>query len=135
MKILYFIVITTVLLPAAVRAAKFEDGVSQYRSYDPNNDDFERIAVKEQKQVIVEEMNKSKENGDNFSFVLEELMANFAKDVRKSQLDGLQNISIRKVSVNRAIPKSYESYIDYIISEQIRENSKGENNQLYFMQK
>ena len=124
MKILYFIVITTVLLPAAVRAAKFEDGVSQYRSYDPNNDDFERIAVKEQKQVIVEEMNKSKENGDNFSFVLEELMANFAKDVRKSQLDGLQNISIRKVSVNRAIPKSYESYIDYIISEQIRENSK-----------
>ncbi len=59
-----------------------------------------------------------------FHEVVDELLAEFGYDVKMGQINGLKNLSIRKVTVNSALPRSYESYVALLVSERIRENSK-----------
>ncbi len=47
-----------------------------------------------------------------FHEVLDELLAEFGYDVKSGQIKGLSNVSIRKVRVSQAIPKSYEDFIE-----------------------
>lgn len=58
-----------------------------------------------------------------FHEVLDELLAEFGYDVKLGQIKGLKNLAIRKVEVSAAIPTSYRTYMEYLISERIRENS------------
>jgi hypothetical protein len=59
-----------------------------------------------------------------FHEVLDELLAEFGYDVKSGQIKGLSNVSIRKVRVSQAIPKSYEDYIETLLAERIREQSQ-----------
>ena len=59
-----------------------------------------------------------------FHAVLDELLAEFAYDVKMGQIKGLSNIAIRKVRVSNAIPRSYEEYLETLMVERIRENSQ-----------
>jgi hypothetical protein len=59
-----------------------------------------------------------------FHEVLDELLAEFGYDVKMGQIKGLSNVSIRKVRVSQAIPKTYEDYVELLIAERIRENSQ-----------
>lgn len=59
-----------------------------------------------------------------FHEVLDELLAEFAYDVKQGQIKGLRNLSIRKVSVSDALPRSYQSYLNLLVTEKIRENSQ-----------
>lgn len=59
-----------------------------------------------------------------FHDVLEELLSEFAYDVKSGQLSGIKNLSIRKVSVSESLPRSYNSYIELLVSEKIKSNSK-----------
>lgn len=59
-----------------------------------------------------------------FHEVLEELLAEFAYDVKSGQLAGLKNLSIRKVTVSESLPRSYQSYVELLASEKIKGNSK-----------
>lgn len=56
--------------------------------------------------------------------MLDELLAEFGYDVKSGQIKGLSNVSIRKVRVSQAIPKSYEEYIETLLVERIREQSQ-----------
>lgn len=59
-----------------------------------------------------------------FHEVLDELLAEFGYDVKTGQIAGLKNLAIRKVEVSDAIPSTYKKYMELLISERIRENSK-----------
>ncbi len=59
-----------------------------------------------------------------FHEVLEELLTEFAYDVKAGQLTELKNLSIRKVSVSETLPRSYQSYVELLVSEKIKSNSK-----------
>lgn len=59
-----------------------------------------------------------------FHEVLDELLAEFGYDVKMGQIKGLSNISVRKVRVSDAIPKTYEEYVEVLLQERIRENSQ-----------
>ena len=109
---------TPTLLP--LHADEVEETVTSYRSYNPNRDDLDDVAYDEQRLEIEAHRNQSRASGENFSLVLEELMSAFAKDLRKKQVNGLSNLAIRRVVVNSTIPKSYEQYVEFLVSEQIR---------------
>lgn len=59
-----------------------------------------------------------------FHEVLEELLSEFSYDVKSGQLAAVKNLSIRKVSVSETLPRSYQSYIELLVSEKIKSNSK-----------
>lgn len=59
-----------------------------------------------------------------FHEVLDEVLAEFGYDVRMKQLDGLKNISIRRVAVSDTLPQSYSDYVELLVAERIRENSR-----------
>jgi hypothetical protein len=59
-----------------------------------------------------------------FHEVLDELLNEFAYDVKSGQINGLKNLSIRKISVSETLPRTYENYVELLIAERIRENSK-----------
>ncbi len=59
-----------------------------------------------------------------FHEVLDELLNEFAYDVKSGQISGLKNLSIRKVSVSESLPRTYENYVELLVAERIRENSK-----------
>ena len=59
-----------------------------------------------------------------FHEVLDELLNEFAYDVKSGQISGLKNLSIRKVSVSETLPRTYENYVELLVAERIRENSK-----------
>ena len=59
-----------------------------------------------------------------FHEVLDELLTEFGYDVKTGQLGGLKNIAIRKVAVNSSLPRSYADYIETLVDERIRENSR-----------
>ena len=100
-----------------------ESIVTSYKSYNPNRDDLDDVALDEQREQIIAYNNQNRAGEDNFSLVLTDLLQAFAKDLRKHQVDGLKNLSIRKVTVNSTIPKSYEEYLEFLVAEQIRENA------------
>lgn len=59
-----------------------------------------------------------------FHEVLDELLAEFGYDIKMGQIKGLGNLSIRKVRVSKAIPRTYEEYLEMLLTERIRENSQ-----------
>ncbi|MBF0441146.1 MAG: hypothetical protein HQK54_04515 [Oligoflexales bacterium] len=59
-----------------------------------------------------------------FHEVLDELLSEFSYDVKKGQVNGLKNLSVRKVIVDNTLPVSYKSYLEMLVTERIRENSR-----------
>ncbi|MGE0173606.1 MAG: hypothetical protein AB7T49_12490 [Oligoflexales bacterium] len=59
-----------------------------------------------------------------FHEVLDELLVEFGYDVKMKQLGGLKNLSVRRVIVSDSLPKSYSIYLESLIEERIRENSR-----------
>lgn len=59
-----------------------------------------------------------------FHEVLDELLTEFAYDVKMGQIQGLKNLAIRKVEVSESIPATYASYLELMVSERIQENSR-----------
>ncbi len=58
-----------------------------------------------------------------FHEVLESLLTEFSYDVQSGQLKNINNLSLRKVEVSNALPKTYKKYVKLLVSEKIRENS------------
>ncbi len=59
-----------------------------------------------------------------FHEVLDELLAEFGYDIKMGQIKDLSNVSVRKVRVSTAIPRTYEDYVEMLLVERIRENSQ-----------
>lgn len=59
-----------------------------------------------------------------FHDVLNDLLSEFAYDVKSGQINGLKNLSIRRVDISDTLPRTYEQYVELLVSERIRENSK-----------
>lgn len=59
-----------------------------------------------------------------FNDVLNDLLNEFSYDLKTNQVKGIQNVSVRKVIVNESIPKSYENYLEDLITERLRTHSK-----------
>lgn len=59
-----------------------------------------------------------------FHEVLDELLAEFGYDVKMGQIKGLKNLALRKIRVSKAIPRTYEEYVEMLLAERIRENSQ-----------
>ena len=59
-----------------------------------------------------------------FHEVLNDLLSEFAYDVKQGQINGLKNIAIRKVDISDTLPRTYEQYVELLVTERIRENSK-----------
>ena len=114
---------STLAMAITEQEEQSESVVTSYKSYNPNRDDLDDVAIDEQREQIIAYNNQNRAGEDNFSLVLTDLLQAFAKDLRKHQVDGLKNISIRKVTVNSTIPKSYEEYLEFLVAEQIRENA------------
>jgi hypothetical protein len=56
--------------------------------------------------------------------VLNDLLSEFTYDVKQGQVNGLKNLSIRRVDISDTLPRTYEQYVELLVSERIRENSK-----------
>jgi hypothetical protein len=86
--------------------------------------------ARSQKSDVTSESQDGAERAPNparvrrFHEVLDELLAEFGYDIKSGQIKGLSNISIRKVRVSQAIPKSYEDYIETLLAERVREQSQ-----------
>lgn len=59
-----------------------------------------------------------------FHDVLNDLLSEFAYDVKRGQVNGLKNLSIRRIDISDTLPRTYEQYVELLVSEKIRENSK-----------
>ncbi len=59
-----------------------------------------------------------------FHEVLNDLLSEFAYDVKQGQINGLKNLSIRRIDISDTLPRTYEQYTELLVSERIRENSK-----------
>jgi hypothetical protein len=59
-----------------------------------------------------------------FHEVLNDLLSEFAYDVKEGQINGLKNLSIRRVDISDTLPRTYEQYVELLVTERIRENSK-----------
>ncbi len=59
-----------------------------------------------------------------FHEVLDELLSEFAYDVKTGQLNGLKNLAIRRVEVSESIPASYQKYLELLVEERIRINAR-----------
>lgn len=58
-----------------------------------------------------------------FNEVLEDLLNEFAYDLKTNQAQGINNMSIRRVALSESIPKSYETYIESLMVERVRKHS------------
>ncbi|MBP9708723.1 MAG: hypothetical protein KBD78_13880 [Oligoflexales bacterium] len=87
--------------------------------------DLENSAEDIEKAEKADEMQTaSSKRVRRFHEVLDELLAEFGYDVKQGQLEKLKNISVRKISVNESLPASYNNYLELLITERIRDNSK-----------
>jgi hypothetical protein len=59
-----------------------------------------------------------------FESVLTDLLNEFGYDLKTGVVDGTKQISIRRVNLNDSIPKSYETYLENMVSEKIHKHSK-----------
>ncbi|MCX6129907.1 MAG: hypothetical protein NTX25_12710 [Proteobacteria bacterium] len=59
-----------------------------------------------------------------FHEVLNDILTEFAYDVKAKNLDVVKNIAIRKITLNEALPKSYENYLELMIIERLRSQAK-----------
>jgi hypothetical protein len=79
--------------------------------------------------VVDSEIEKRSNEQDvkKFDDVLADLMNEFSYDLKTNQVAALKIVSIRRVAVNESVPKSYESYIESMVSERLRLYSKIKN--------
>lgn len=80
--------------------------------------------VKEIENEAEEMQTESYQGVRKFHEVLDELLAEFGYDVKMGQVKGLKNLSIRRVDVSDAIPKTYKRFTQNLVTERIKENSK-----------
>ena len=75
---------------------------------------------------VIPSENEMASNQDvrQFHDVLNDLLSEFSYDVKQGQVNGLKNISIRRVDISDTLPKTYEQYVELLVTERIRENSK-----------
>ncbi len=59
-----------------------------------------------------------------FHEVLNDLLTEFSYDVKQGQINGLKNFAIRRVDISETLPTTYEQYVELLVTERIRENSK-----------
>jgi hypothetical protein len=59
-----------------------------------------------------------------FHDVLNDLLSELAYDIKRGQVNGLKNLSIRRIDVSDTLPRTYEQYVELLVTEKIRENSK-----------
>lgn len=95
-----------------------QEDSQQYAKAKPVSDDPEKAAYGEELKAA------SATRVRRFHEVLDELLAEFGYDVKMGQIKGLKNVAIRKIRVSKAIPKTYERYLEMLLSERIRENSR-----------
>jgi hypothetical protein len=87
--------------------------------------DAKASALEKQQDEEAEEIQEaSGKQVRRFHEVLDELLAEFGYDVRMGQLKGLKNVSIRRVDVSDALPDTYRTYVEMLVAERIRENSR-----------
>lgn len=95
------------------------------KSEGPTQAEEEQRELEQEQNREAEQMRtESAKRVRRFHEVVDELFAEFGYDVRMGQLKGLKNLAIRKVFVSDAIPNTYESYIELLVAERIRENSR-----------
>ncbi|MCX6117139.1 MAG: hypothetical protein NT027_06335 [Proteobacteria bacterium] len=99
------------------------DRQSSSRQQSVNQEDKRRYLANKQAKLANAEPQGNKDVRQ-FHEVLNDLLTEFSYDVKSGQINGLKNLSIRRVSVSDALPKSYESYVELLVTERIRENSK-----------
>ena len=58
-----------------------------------------------------------------FNDVIEDLLNEFAFDLKSAQQIGMANLSIRRIALNESIPRAYESYIESLIVDRIHKFS------------
>lgn len=71
-----------------------------------------------------QEKNLAPVENKTFDTVLTDLLNEFAYDLKTGQVSGLKQLAIRKITLNDAIPKSYESYLESMVGEKIHNHSK-----------
>ena len=59
-----------------------------------------------------------------FHEVLEELLVEFGHDIKTGQVQSLKNLSIRRTMVSDTLPRSYGNYVELLVAERFRENSR-----------
>jgi hypothetical protein len=103
-----------------------QDGDEEQADDDEDGDDAKDIAQLNAEQAKQGERMRiaSSTMVRRFHEVLDELLAEFGYDVKMGQIKGLANLAIRKVRVSNAIPRTYEEYVDMLLTERIRENSR-----------
>jgi hypothetical protein len=82
--------------------------------------DLEQEQAEEAEQMRVSSASQVR----RFHEVLDELLAEFGYDIKMGQIKGLSQVAIRKVRVSQAIPRTYEDYLETLLAERIRENSR-----------
>lgn len=68
--------------------------------------------------------NSSSTSAKRFDDVLNDLLNEFSYDLKTNQITDLKNVSVRKVALNEAIPKSYETYLESLVLERMKLHSK-----------
>ena len=101
-----------------------KDAGESGEAYSDDEEEEEESIEKEQNQEAEAMEVASAPIIRRFHEVLDELLAEFGYDVRIGQVKGLKNLAIRKVKVNKALPSSYQSYVELLVAERIRENSQ-----------
>ncbi len=123
--------VISVLLSVNAKANSYdnewENVQSNAHQSNNNEEDIEASIRKVEREQADEAEDKriaSSTRVRRFHEVLDELLAEFAYDVRMGQLKSLKNVSIRKVDVSDSLPKTYRQYLELLVAERIRENSR-----------
>lgn len=98
--------------------------IFSFNSYSQETDSNEALNQEEAEAVEELESVASNQTVRRFHEVLEELLAEFSYDVKNGQMGEIKNLSIRKVRVSDTLPLSYVNYIELLVAERIRENSR-----------
>lgn len=106
---------------ARQQAAKQQGKVSQRQHSPQSQGKTKRYAATE---VPQDDSTASNKQVRQFHEVLNDLLTEFSYDVKQGQINGLKNISIRRVSVSDALPSTYEQYVELLVTERIRENAR-----------
>lgn len=59
-----------------------------------------------------------------FNDVLNDLLDEFSYDLKTNEVPDLRNVSVRKVALSEAVPRTYEPYLESLANERLRKFSK-----------
>jgi hypothetical protein len=96
---------------------------SQQKTSKKNQRVAPRLSAREASQQGLDDVAPNTEVRQ-FHEVLNDLLSEFAYDVKQGQINGLKNLSIRRIDISDTLPRTYEQYTELLVSERIRENSK-----------